>query len=403
MKFQKISVALFLAGKSIQRGNRFTFILTVTIMALVFVNLVFLPSIISGVVVNFNTQSIDYSFGNLIIEPREKQVVITNVYSLKRKLDQIPEVIGSSPRTQIGATYRYKDNTQSGPLIALSPKSDMEVTKIGTKVKEGYFLEDTDTDSIVLGTTLTGNQDSRLDKSDSLGGPQVGERISVTFSNGVTRDLVVKGILDSGVYNVDLAGYVTTREMEQVLGVKDEASSILVKMRENGKEEYYKNLLMQYGVQEKVRTYKEKAGGFVNDAVTAFEIINTISTGVSLVIATVVTFIVIFINTVNKRRQIGILKAIGINKRVIVYSYVLQVLVIATCGTILGLALAGLLVMYLNINPLIFPGGAVYPVVEPGPFIRSTISLYLVSIISGFIPSYNTANEPILEAIRGPA
>jgi hypothetical protein len=58
-----LSVAFFLAIRSIQRGNRFTFLLTVAIMGLVFVNLVFLPSIISGVVVNFNSQSIDYNYG----------------------------------------------------------------------------------------------------------------------------------------------------------------------------------------------------------------------------------------------------------------------------------------------------------------------------------------------------
>jgi putative ABC transport system permease protein len=115
----------------------------------------------------------------------------------------------------------------------------------------------------------------------------------------------------------------------------------------------------------------------------------------------VVIFIVIFINTINKRRQIGILKAIGINKRIIVYSYIIQVLIIATCGILLGLALSSGLVTYLTYNPLVFPGGAVYPVVESGPVIRSVISLALVSLISGFIPSWKTANEPILDAIRG--
>ncbi len=401
MSGQRISVAFFLALRSIQNGNRFTLLLTIAIMGLVFVNLVFLPSIISGVIINFNTQSIDYSFGNLVIEPREQQTYIANVSSLKRKVDQIPDVQATSPRIQIGATYNYRGKSLSGSLVGLTPKYDEQVTLIGTKVVAGEFLSDTDTDSIVLGITLAGNQDTSKDKTDSLGGPQVGDMVLVIFNNGVVRNMKVKGILSTRVYNVDLNAYVTIREMENVLGTEDKASSILVKMTRRGYEDQGKLLLMEYGVQEKIRTYKEKAGGFVDDAVTAFGIINAISTVVGLVIATVVTFIVIFINTVNKRRQIGILKAIGIHKTVIIYSYIFQVLFIATCGSILGLALAGLLVTYLNVNPLIFPGGAVYPVVEAAPFIRSIISLYVVSLISGFIPSYQTANEPILEAIRG--
>ena len=89
---------------------------------------------------------------------------------------------------------------------------------------------------------------------------------------------------------------------------------------------------------QKIWTFQEKGQGFVNDAIRSFEIINAISTMVSLVIAIVVIFIVIFINTINKRRQIGILKAIGINKKIIIYSYIIQVLIIATCGILLGLA-----------------------------------------------------------------
>ena len=189
--------------------------------------------------------------------------------------------------------------------------------------------------------------------------------------------------------------------MEQVLGISNQATSVLVKTVQNGQEPKDELILMEYGVREQVKTYDEKASSAVKDAVTAFGIINGISTGVSLVIAMVVTFIVVYINTINKRRQIGILKAIGIHKTTIVLSYLFQVMFMVTLGSILGIFLAFLLITYLNIHPLVFPGGAVYPMVEAGPFIRSIILLYIVSLISGFVPSYKTSKEPILDAIRG--
>lgn len=398
-----LSIAFFLAFRSIQNGNRFTLLLTITIMALVFVNLVFLPSIISGVIVNYDAQSIDYSFGNLVIEPKEEEIYISNVSSLTHKVDQIPDIIGTSPRIQTGATYNYRGKTLSGVLVALTPTRDEQVTKISSKISDGEFLSDGDTDTIVLGITLAGNPDKRKDKSESLGAPQVGDQVLVTFNNGISRSLRMKGIVSSGVYNVDQYGFVTLREMEDVLGISDQATSVLVKMAQNGQEEKTKILLMEYGVREQVKTYDEKASSAVKDAVTAFGIINGISTGVSLVIAMVVTFIVVYINTINKRRQIGILKAIGIHRNTIVLSYLFQVLFMAVWGSILGLILSFLLIAYLNIHPLVFPGGAVYPMVEAGPFIRSIIMLYLVSILSGFVPSYQTSKEPILDAIRGTA
>lgn len=403
MKGKDLSIAFFLALRSIQNGNRFTLLMTITIMALVFVNLVFLPSIISGVIVNYDAQSIDYSFGNLVIEPKEEEVYITNVSSLKHKVDQIPDVTGTSPRIQAGATYNYRGKSLSGVLVALVPTYEEQVTKIHTKMKDGEFLSDGDTDTIILGSTLAGNQDKSKDKSESLGGPQVGDHVMVTFQNGMTKRLRVKGILSSGVYNVDQFGFITLKEMEQVLGISDRATSMLVRMAQKGREEREKFLFMEYGVREEVKTYNEKASSAVKDAVTAFGIINGISTGVSLVIAMVVTFIVVYINTINKRRQIGILKAIGIHRNTIVFSYLFQVLFMAVWGSILGLLLAFLLIAYLNVHPLVFPGGAVYPMVEAGPFIRSILLLYLVSLISGFVPSYQTSKEPILDAIRGTA
>lgn len=401
MSGHHLSVAIFLAIRSIQRGNRFTFLFTVAIMGLVFVNLVFLPSIISGVVVNFNSQSINYNYGNLVIEPRENNLYITSVGDVKQKIDQISGVTGTSPRYSAGATYNYHKNLISGQIIGFNPRYEQEVTLLHTKLKDGEFLAEGDTDSIILGSQLAGNIDERLDKLDSLGGVSTGDLVDVTFNNGVSRTLKVKGILETGSFGVDRNGFVTIKEINQVYGTSDTATSILVKLSQNGEEERYKKILMEYGIAEKILTFNEKGQGFVNDAIRSFEIINAISTMVSLVIAIVVIFIVIFINTINKRRQIGILKAIGFHKKIIIYSYITQVLIIASCGILLGLCLSSGLVTYLTYKPLVFPGGAVYPVVEAGPVIRSIISLALVSLISGFIPSWKTANEPILDAIRG--
>lgn len=401
MSTRNVSVAFFLALRSIQRGNRFTFLLTVAIMGLVYVNLVFLPSIISGVVVNFNTQSIDYTYGNLVIEPRDNQIYIREASIVKQKVDQVPEVVGSSPRLSGGGTYNYRGNQISGQVSGFNPRYEQEVTRIHTRLKEGEFLSEGDMTGILLGTQLAGNIDERLDKVDSLGGVTTGDYVDVTFNNGVRMSLKVRGILETGAFGVDRNGFVTLKLMESVYNLPDSATSILVKLNQNGEEERYKKVMMEYGIAEKIRTYTEKGQGFVNDAIRSFEIINAISTMVSLVIAIVVIFIVIFINTVNKRRQIGILKAIGIKKQIIVYSYIIQVLIIAGCGILLGLLLSFGLVTYLTINPLVFPGGAVYPVVTAGPVIRSIVSLALVSLVSGFIPSWKTANEPILDAIRG--
>ncbi len=211
----------------------------------------------------------------------------------------------------------------------------------------------------------------------------------------------MKGIYETQSFGVDLAAFVTTAEMQSVLGLENQASQILVKTAENGREQEYKRLLLSYGIQEEVRTYQEKAAGFVDQAIQSFNIINAISTGVSLIIAVVVIFIVVFINTVNKRRQIGILKAIGLSQQIIINSYVLQVLFITSAGALAGMILNAGVVAYLTAYPLVFPGGPVYPVVEPGDTLRSIVSLFAVSVVAGYVPAWRTVREDILAAIRG--
>ncbi len=399
--FTSLRVSAFLAWKSIQRGSKGTLALTIMIIALIFVNLVFLPSIISGVVETFNTQSIDFDFGNLVIEPREGSQYISGVTSLQKTVERIPGITGTSPRIAAGATFFYKGHNAASTLYGITPDDERSVTKIADYMTAGEFLSNGDTDAIILGTTLAGTEGQEAGGLPSLQGVAVGDSVEVTYPNGETRTYRVKGIYQTQSISVDTAAFVTSREMSGVLGLRDQASMILVKTAVDGREEEYKTELLSYGIQEQIRTFREKAGGFVDQAIQSFNIINTISALVSLIIAIVVVFIVIFINTVNRRRQIGILKAIGIDQQIIINSYVLQVLFITAVGALAGMALNAGVTTYLTAYPLVFPGGPVYPVVEVSAILQSVASLFAVSVVAGYIPAWQIAREDILTAIRG--
>lgn len=399
--FEGLKVSTFLAWKAIQRGSKGTLILTIMIIALIFVNLVFLPSIISGVVKTFDTQSIEFDLGNLVIEPREGSQYINDATELQKKVERIPGVTGTSPRIAAGVTYFYRGRNAASTLYGITPEDERSVTRIAEYMIEGEFLSDGDTGAIVIGATLAGREGEEGGGLPTLEGVTVGDSVEVAYPNGETRIYRVKGIFETQSFGVDTAAFVTSQEMSDVLGLQDQASMILVKTEENGREDEYKTEILSYGIQENVWTFREKAGGFVDQAIQSFNIINTISTLVSLIIAIVVIFIVIFINTVNRRRQIGILKAIGIDQQIIINSYVLQVLFITGVGALVGIALNAGVTTYLTAYPLVFPGGPVYPDVEVSSILQSIASLFAVSIVAGYIPAWQIAREEILSAIRG--
>ena len=131
---KNFKISFFLAYKSLRRGNIGTTILTVAIMSMIFVNLVFLPSIVSGIGEGMNVMLIDYTYANIFIEPKKDNFYINNVDSIQKKVNSLPGVSGVSAHYISGATFTYKDNFVSGALYSVNPIDVVTVTKTHTGI-----------------------------------------------------------------------------------------------------------------------------------------------------------------------------------------------------------------------------------------------------------------------------
>ena len=196
--------------------------------------------------------------------------------------------------------------------------------------------------------------------------------------------------------------FVTQKEMEGVLGLRDRASEILIKTDEAYSEDYYIQELRRAGVElQDIRPWQDFIG-LVSGIAQTFDIIKRIILFIGLAVAGITIFIVIFIATVSRRKQIGIMKAIGMKESIIILSYVLLALFYAILGIGVGATLVEFVLKpYFIANPLTFPMGKVSLLIVRSEFITSIISLIIVSIIAGFIPSWRVARENIIRAIWG--
>jgi putative ABC transport system permease protein len=142
--------------------------------------------------------------------------------------------------------------------------------------------------------------------------------------------------------------------------------------------------------------------GYISGLTQTFDIIKSIVTTIGLLVAGVTIFIVIFIATINRRRQIGILKAIGMKERIIVMSYIFQAAFYASLGIIAGeIIIHALLIPYFIRNPLPMPIGLVSLVLVRQDMIFGIVSMIVVSMVSGFIPSWMVTRQNIIKAIWG--
>lgn len=396
-------VSLYLAVRAIRRGNRSTLILTILIIALVMVLMNFLGMIISGVVTLYNNQMIDYQYGHVTIEPRDKATTIPDASALVKRLKQIPGVEGVTAHSATAATITNPRNGkfQSKSLTSFDPVDEAEVTKYRAAIIDGDYLTKGDTDEILIGSLLAGNEDESQDKLPSLGGVKVGDRVEVAYSNGIVRTYRVKGIYESLGAMIDTGAFVTKDEMESVMHPGDTATEILVRGSSADGAPALKYTIMEYGIEEKVKTWSERGRGILGDAISSLNLVKNIMTFVSLIVASVVVFIVTYINIINRRKQIGIQKAIGIKKPVIVGSYLLQVVFQCACGIVTGILMLNGICMLLTVQRIRFPMGDLTPEIEYGSVAVSIVLLCIVSLLSAYVPARQVTDEEILDAMRG--
>ncbi|MFA6332588.1 MAG: FtsX-like permease family protein, partial [Methanoregula sp.] len=272
-----------------------------------------------------------------------------------------------------------------------------------TKMIAGSYLGDADTGEVIIGKPVAG--DATVKEADefqaSLGGVRVGDSITIEWANGYTKDYRIKGIYSTGWYSSDNTIYVTMSDLALVEGKSlDYADYITVKSKPGYSEKFIRDELQQYGVSQKVQTTADLLSKSMGRALQSFAIINMVSLIVGIIITTVVLFIVITIKTLNSRRQIGILKAIGVDKEVIMHNYGFQVIIMAVLGISFGVIITSILAVYLALNPIVTPEWSATLYLTPLDLLINSLILFAASVVAGYVPAYQVSREDIQSAMR---
>jgi len=398
----RLRLSFFLGLRSLQRGSIGSLVMTIVIIGMVFTNMIFLPSVITGAINLFVDQTIEFQSGDILIEPKENVELIEDLEDLLARVNRVPGVLRAAPHNNIGGVLKFKGNRLAGSVIAIRPRDEVLVTGVSKMIREGQYLGEGDTGVVVIGNYVAGHKDKSEDLMPSLGGVRTGDSIDIEFTNGVVRTYRVKGIAETKSYMADQAVFITWDELESIRGQKiDQATEVLIRTVPGEDEEEVKLSLIGMGIQEDIKTWHDLLGKAFAEVVQSYGVINSISTIVSIVIAVVVIFIVIMIKTLNNRRQIGILKAIGIHRTTIMFSYVFQVIILAIMGIVFGLFILFALDRYFAVYPIVFPDGDIRPAFTLADIVTNAVLLFIASAIAGLIPAWLIAREEILEAMRG--
>lgn len=412
---QNVVVGWFLARRELQRANIWTTALIVAVMTLTFLNLIVVSGILVGLIQGSEDAQKKYAIGDVIISPFLTRTEILETPEIEKIVKTIPGYKNHTVRyggsVRVEDTYRdtikpgEKQGGAGAPVLGIDPEEEEKFSGVSKFVLRGAYLDKNDADSILIGKNFL-YEFTPIDAPgfESLKHTNVGSRVRLTAGN-VKKEYVVKGILSSKVDTFDFSIVMLASEARKLSGQTNlNAGSIAIQLEPGADPNIAKQFLLDSGVGEyaRVQTAEEAFPKFLKDIKATFNILGSAISGIGLVVASITIFIVIFVNAITRRRFIGILKGIGINKKAILYSYMYQALLYAALGIIIGMALLfGFIKPYFAANPINFPfSDGILVATFSGTMVRAGI-LMITTVVAGFIPARMVVKQNTLSAILG--
>jgi putative ABC transport system permease protein len=288
-------------------------------------------------------------------------------------------------------------------VAAVDPASFPGTLKTTQHIIEGRNLRPNDKNVIVLGVGIAGaGHTTQRDYSRSLKSVHPGDHVKVALITGNTQDYEVVGVYETQFPEADATAYIPSVSIEQTLPFsKNKATAVYVRLDDTAKRSSVESAIRSKYENVTFRTADDLAGA-VKDIKGTLAIVNSILKGISFLVAAITIFIITYVDLTNRRKQIGIERAIGIKSSTIVISYVFKAVVYAFIGVGAGLAsFLYILVPIVNAHPFKFPIGDVTIDVNLDKLVINGLVLAGVAIVAALIPAYQSVRIRILKAIWG--
>ena len=252
-----------------------------------------------------------------------------------------PQVVAVARRIKTSGMVSNREGTMPVVITGIEPEREITVGLVAENIARGRYLQTGDEDVLLIGEGL-----ARELKAD------VGDRITLagraTHEQMRRRTMTIVGVYDLGMEVVEKGMvYVSLREAQTLFDLWNQATEVAVYLERIGQEPAVVETL-----QASLFGYEVDAWDTLDPTVRDGLEINDQMMGffgfVILLIAGVGILNLMLMAVFERTREIGVLAAMGMNRRETVALFLLEGMLIGLLGALLGSLLGGLVNVYLG-------------------------------------------------------
>jgi putative ABC transport system permease protein len=385
-------VALFLA----RRGLRESLISTGLMVVAVAVGVGFeVPSTanIRGYRAELLAQSLDASFGDVRVRA-QRGALVRDADALASRLARIPGVKEVDPVLIAPASVRAHGHVANLSVLGDNPRAVFHPYR----VTAGSLLDD-QTPGVMLGVSVA----NRL-------GVSIGDEVEVTMllatyprlvlddAGYETYKLTVRGLV--GFAGSDSA-FLTRSFMARELGDDNAATTLIVHTLDHESAPAIAGAIEASERGVRARAWMDDSP-YLRSSVQAAETLAGASWFMGVLAVGIPVLALLYISTLHRRRQIGLLTAMGWSRADLFVTFLLQALILGAAGVLVGGVIAVSLVRYLVAHPIFnWQGFVVRPVLSATDLARTAGAILATAVAAGTYPAWRAARMDPSRILRG--
>ena len=326
--------------------------------------------------------------GAIVQPPLQRLKSIDQWQALAAQIGALPEVAVVSAAATGSALVVRGDASRAISLVGIEPETYYRIVPLPDKIVRGSAR--VGSGDILVGTELASDL-----------GVGVGDKLRITAARGAASTLTITGVFDLGSKPANArTTFVALRTAQSLLGLPGGVSVLDVTVHDiYGAERLAQRISRSTGVQADswIKTNEQ--------FFTAVSAQTTANTAIRFFVALSVAFgiaSVLVVSVVQKSREIGILRAMGISRGQVLRVFLLQGGLLGMGGALAGSLLGvGALMLWqrLQRNP---DGTPLFPLTfEPTLFVAAVVVATVTGLIAAFAPALRAARLDPVVAIRG--